>query len=191
VIDLRPAREYDHAHLPGSFSIGIDGPFSAWVGWVVDRGRPLVLVGGSAAQQAKAQRQLLRIGYDRIAGALDGGVDAWREAGLPVSSFETAEIEDLAAWVLSAEPMTVVDTRDESEWTHGHVPGAVHLYVPDVAHHAAEIPRDAPVAVHCASGYRAGIAASILEQSGFSRIIHVAGPWSDWDRLHLATDSPG
>ena len=191
VVDLRPAREYDHAHLPGSFSIGIDGPFSAWVGWVVDRGRPLVLVGGSAAQQAKAQRQLLRIGYDRIAGALEGGVDAWREAGLPVSSFETAEIEDLAAWVLSAEPMTVVDTRDESEWTHGHVPGAVHLYVPDVAHHAAEIPRDAPVAVHCASGYRAGIAASILEQSGFSRIIHVAGPWSDWDRLHLATDSPG
>jgi hydroxyacylglutathione hydrolase len=191
VVDLRPAREYDHAHLPGSFSVGIDGPFSAWVGWVVERGRPLVLVGGSDAEQAKAQRQLLRIGYDRIAGALDGGVEAWREAGLPVTSFETAEIEDLAGWVLSAEPMTVIDTRDEGEWTHGHVPGAVHLYVPDVAHHAAEIPREAPVAVHCASGYRAGIAASILEQAGFTRIIHVAGPWSDWDRLHLATDSPG
>jgi len=191
VVDLRTPREYDRAHLPGSFSIGIDGPFSAWVGWVVDRRRALVLAGGSANQQAKAQRQLLRIGYDRIAGALDGGVDAWREAGLPVTSFETAEIEDLAGWVLSAEPMTVIDTRDEGEWTHGHVPGAVHLYVPDVAHHAAEIPHEAPVAVHCASGYRAGIAASILEQAGFSRIIHVAGPWSDWDRLHLATDSPG
>ncbi len=191
VVDLRHAREYDRAHLPGSFNVGIDGPFSAWVGWVVERSRPLVLAGGSAAQQVNAQRQLLRIGYDRIAGALEGGVDAWREAGLPVSSFETAEIEDLAGWVLSAEPMTVIDTRDESEWTHGHVPGAVHLYVPDVAHHAAEIPRDAPVAVHCASGYRAGIAASILEQAGFTRIIHVAGPWSDWDRLHLATDAPG
>jgi hydroxyacylglutathione hydrolase len=191
LIDLRPARDYDRSHIPGSFNVGIDGPFSAWVGWIVDRMRPLVLAGGSAAGQATAHRQLLRIGYDRIAGALDGGVDAWSEAGLPVSSFETAEIEDLAGWVLSAEPMTVIDTRDESEWTHGHIPGAVHLYVPDVAHHAAEIPRDAPVAVHCASGYRAGIAASILEQAGFTRIIHVAGPWSDWDRLHLATDSPG
>jgi hydroxyacylglutathione hydrolase len=191
LVDLRSARDYDGAHLPGSFNVGIDGPFSAWVGWVVDRGRPLVLVGGSAAQQAKAHRQLLRIGYDRVVGTLEGGVEAWREAGLPVSSFETAEIEHLASWVLSAEPMTVIDTRDESEWTHGHVPGAVHLYVPDVAHRAGEIPRDAPVAVHCASGYRAGIAASILEQAGFTRIIHVAGPWSDWDRLHLATDSPG
>ena len=191
VVDLRTPREYDRAHLPGSFSIGIDGPFSAWVGWVVDRRRALVLAGGSANQQAKAQRQLLRIGYDRIAGTLEGGVEAWQEAGLPVRSFETAEIEDLAGWVLSAEPMTVVDTRDEDEWTHGHVPGAIHLYVPDVAHHAGEIPRDAPVAVHCASGYRAGIAASILEQAGFTRIIHVTGPWSDWDRLHLATDAPG
>jgi hydroxyacylglutathione hydrolase len=191
VVDLRPGREYDRAHLPGSFNVGIDGPFSAWVGWVVDRARPLVLAGGSGAQQDKALRQLLRIGYDGIVGALDGGIDAWRDAGLPLSSFETAEIEDLASWVLSAAPMTVVDTRDEDEWTHGHVPGAVHLYVPDVAHHAAEIPREAPVAVHCASGYRAGIAASILERAGFTRIIHVAGPWSDWDRLHLATDAPG
>ena len=190
VVDLRIPREHDRAHIPGSYSIGIDGPFSAWVGWVIDRQRPLILV-GSAAQAAKAQRQLLRIGFDRIVGMLDGGIDAWQAAGLPVTSFETAEIEDLASWVLSAEPMTVVDTRDESEWTHGHVPGAVHLYVPDITHHASELPRDAPVAVHCASGYRAGIAASLLEQAGFSRIIHVAGAWSDWDRLHLATDSPG
>ena len=191
IVDLRPAREYDGEHIPGSFNVGIDGPFSAWVGWVVERGRPIVLAGGRPEQQADAHRQLLRIGYDSVAGALEGGLDAWREAGLAVSSFETAEIEDLAGWVLSAEPMTVLDVRDEAEWTHGHVPGAVHLYVPDVAHHAAEIPREAPVAVHCASGYRAGIAASILEQAGFSRIIHVAGPWSDWDRLHLATTTPG
>jgi hydroxyacylglutathione hydrolase len=191
VVDIRTAREYDAAHLPGSFNVGIAGPFSAWVGWVVERGRPVILVGGSDRDLAKAQLQLLRIGYDRVVGALEGGIDAWRAAGLPMSSFETAEIEDLASWILSAEPMTVIDTRDDDEWTHGHVPGAIHLYVPDVAHHAGEIPREAPVAVHCASGYRAGIAASILEQAGFTRIIHVAGPWSDWDRLHLATDHPG
>jgi rhodanese-related sulfurtransferase len=68
-------------------------------------------------------RQLLRIGYDRIAGVLEGGVEAWSEAGLPVSSFETAEIEDLATWILSAEPMTVIDTRDESEWMRLRLPG--------------------------------------------------------------------
>ena len=100
------------------------------------------------------------------------------------------EVEDMAQWVLSAEPMTVVDARDEHEWVAGHVPGAVHMYVPDVPHRAGEIPREAPVAVHCASGYRAGIAASLLEQAGLTRIIHVNGEYSDWDRLHLAESVP-
>jgi rhodanese-related sulfurtransferase len=191
VIDVRDPADYDRAHLPGSYSVGATGPVSAWVGWLVERGRPLVLAGDHAAQVRSAQRQLLRIGYDSIAGALEGGVEAWQAAGLPVTSFETAEIEDLATWILSAEPVTVIDTRDEDEWVHGHAPGAQHIYVPDVPDHAGEIPREAPVAVHCASGYRAAIAASLLEQAGLTRIIRIAGRWSDWDRLHLATTIPG
>ena len=191
VVDVRTGREYDRAHIPGSFNIGLEGPFSAWVGWVIESYRPIILAGGSPADHALAQRQLWRIGYDNVLGALDGGMDAWAAAGLPVAAFETAEIEDLATWILSAEPMTVVDTRAEEEWVHGHVPGAIHMYVPDVGHHHGEIPREAPVAVHCGVGYRAGIACSILEQAGLRRIIHVIGPYSDWDRLHLASTVPG
>ena len=186
VVDVRPGREFDREHIPGSYSIGIDGPVSAWVGWLIARGRLIVLAGGTDAQHQKARRQLLRIGFDTIAGALDGGIDAWRSSGREVSAFESVDVEDMAEWVISAEPMTVVDARDETEWVAGHVPGAVHMYVPDVPHHAGEIPHEAPVAVHCASGYRAGIAASLLEQAGLKRIIHVNGEFSDWDRLHLA-----
>jgi hydroxyacylglutathione hydrolase len=190
VVDVRSGRRYDGGHIPGSYSVGLGGPFSAWVGWLIPRGRPIVLAGGSDAQHADAQRQLQRIGFDSVVGALDGGMDAWKSSGRELSTFETKDIEDMAEWILSAEPMTVVDTRDEHEWTAGHVPGAVHLYVPDVAHRAGEIPTEAPVAVHCASGYRAGIAASLLEQAGLKRIIHVNGPYSDWDRLHLAESRP-
>ncbi len=186
VVDVRPGREFDREHIPGSYSIGIDGPVSAWVGWLIARGRLIVLAGGTDAHHQKARRQLLRIGFDTIAGALDGGIDAWRSSGREVSAFESVDVEDMAEWVISAEPMTVVDARDETEWVAGHVPGAVHMYVPDVPHHAGEIPHEAPVAVHCASGYRAGIAASLLEQAGLKRIIHVNGEFSDWDRLHLA-----
>jgi len=189
-VDVRIGRDYDRGHIPGSYNVGIDGPVSAWVGWLIARGRPLILVGGSEKDLRAAQRQLLRIGYDTIAGGLDGGIEAWHSSGREVSTFETVEVEDMAQWVLSAEPMTVVDTRDEHEWVAGHVPGAVHIYVPDVPHRADEIPRDAPVAVHCASGYRAGIAASLLEQAGLKRIIHVNGEYSDWDRLHLAESVP-
>lgn len=190
VVDVRLGRDYDRGHIPGSYSVGLDGPVSAWVGWLIPRGRRIVLAGGTDAQHLKAQRQLYRIGFDTIAGALDGGIDAWQAGGRDVSVFETVDVEDLAAWILSAEPMTVVDVRDEHEWSAGHVPGAVHMYVPDVPHRAGEIPTEAPVAVHCASGYRAGIAASLLEQAGLKRIIHVNGEYSDWDRLHLAETVP-
>lgn len=190
VVDVRSGRRYDGGHIPGSYSIGLGGPFSAWVGWLIPRGRPIVLAGGSDAQHADAQLQLHRIGFDSVAGALDGGMDAWKSSGRELSTFETKDVEDMAEWILSAEPMTVVDTRDEPEWAAGHVPGAVHLYVPDVSHRAHEIPTEVPVAVHCASGYRAGIAASLLEQAGLKRIIHVNGPYSDWDRLHLAESKP-
>ncbi len=190
VVDIRLGRDYDRGHIPGSYSVGLDGPVSAWVGWLIQRGRPIVLAGGTDAQHREVQRQLFRIGFDTIAGALDGGMDAWRAGGFEISSFETVDVEDMAAWILSAEPMTVVDARDEHEWAAGHVPGAVHMYVPDIPHRVAEIPREAPVAVHCASGYRAGIAASLLEQAGLQRIIHVNGQYSDWDRLHLAETVP-
>ena len=186
IVDVRAGRDYDRAHIPGSYSISIEGPVSAWAGWLIARGRPIVLAGATEAEHRKAQRHLLRIGFDAIAGELDGGMDAWRASGRELSSFETVDVEDLAHWVLSAEPMTVLDVRDEHEWVGGHVPGAIHMYVPDVPSRADEIPHDAPVAVHCASGYRAGIAASLLEQAGLKRIIHVNGEYSDWDRLHLA-----
>ena len=186
VVDVRAGRDYDKAHIPGSYSVGLDGPVSAWVGWLISRDRPIVFAGGSDVQHREAQRQLLRIGFDQIVGVLDGGMDAWRSSGRDASSFETVDVEDMAEWILSAEPMTVIDARDEHEWATGHVPGAVHMYVPDVPHRAHEIPAAAPVAVHCASGYRAGIAASLLEQAGLKRIIHVNGEYSEWDRLHLA-----
>jgi hydroxyacylglutathione hydrolase len=190
VVDIRKGRAYDRGHIPGSYCIGFEGPFSAWVGWVIGPDRPIVLV-GAKRQVEEAHRQLARIGYDQVRGYLDGGIDAWSASGRELLTFETVEVEDMAAWIISGEPMTVVDVRNEDEWVHGHVPGAVHLAVADVEHHAHELPREAPVAVHCGVGYRAGIAASILEQAGFPRIIHVIAPYSDWDRLHLAETIPG
>src|ERR1700680_4641798 len=190
VVDVRLGRNYDRGHIPGSYSVGLDGPLSAWVGWLIPRGRWLVLAGGTGAQHREAQRQLYRIGFDTIRGALDGRMDSWQGGGRGGSKFETVDVGAMAAWILSAEPMTVVDARDEHEWAAGHVPGAIHIYLPDIPHRVDEIPAEAPVAVHCASGYRAGIAARLLEQSGLKRIIHVNGPYSDWDRLHLAETIP-
>ena len=191
LVDVRSGPDYDSGHVPGSYSVPVDaGSFSAWVGWLVPRGRDIVLAGDTPAEVADATRQLRRIGYDCIAGVLDGGMGAWEASGRALSRFETATIEDMAKWILDGEEMTVVDARDDHEWGAGHAPGAIHMYVPDIPHHAHDIPTARPVAVHCRSGHRAGIAASLLEQAGLQRIIHVNGDYGDWHRLHLAEVHP-
>jgi hydroxyacylglutathione hydrolase len=193
IVDIRRGRDYDRGHIPGSYSVGLlpGEAFSAWVGWLIQRTRTIVLAGGTAKLHAEAQNQLYRIGFDNIAGALDGGMEAWEASGRALSTFETAGIEDMARWIISGEEVTVVDARDDHEWGSGHVPGAIHMYVPDVPHHAEDLPRHAPVAVHCGVGYRAGIAASLLEQAGLTRIIHVNAAFDDWaGKLHLAETVP-
>ena len=193
IVDIRRGIDYDRGHIAGAYCVGLlpGEAFSAWVGWLIDRARKIVLAGGTDQQHREAQRQLHRIGFDNIAGALDGGMDAWVDAGNTLSTFETAGIEDMGRWILSGEEVTVVDARDDHEWGSGHVPGAIHMYVPDVPHHAHDLPAGAPVAVHCGVGYRAGIAASLLEQAGLTRIIHVNAPFDDWaGRLHLAETVP-
>src|SRR5438874_3017290 len=89
VVDIRTGVDYDRGHIPGSFCVGLlpGEAFSAWVGWLIDRHRPIVLVGGSEKQHVEAQRQLHRIGFDHVAGGLDGGVEAWEASGRPLSQF--------------------------------------------------------------------------------------------------------
>ncbi len=191
VVDLRAGREFDREHIPGSLCVGLHGSFSAWVGWLVPRKRAIVLTGGTDREHQEARRQLFRIGYDEVLGALDGGVDAWRASGREVGHFESAEVADLATWILSGDRLTVLDVRNEDEWVHGHVPGALRLHVADVPDHAHDLPHDAPVAVYCASGYRSAIAASLLGQAGLPHVVHVDGPLTDWKRLNLSQTIPG
>ncbi|MGH7918961.1 MAG: MBL fold metallo-hydrolase [Candidatus Dormibacteraceae bacterium] len=191
VVDVRDGRSFDGGHLPGSLCVGIAGSFSAWVGWLVPRGRPIVLTGGSGGEHEEAQRQLFRIGFDDLLGALDGGVEAWRASGREVRQFESAEVAELATWILSGERVTVIDVRNEDEWARGHVPGALHVEVAEIPHHAHDLPPDAPVAVYCAGGYRSAIAASLLGQAGLGQVVHVDSPFGDWNRLNLTETVPG
>lgn len=189
IIDIRQGREYDEGHIAGSYSIPLGpGPFSAWTGWLVSHERDMVLVGASRRDCLEGMRQLSRIGYDRVVGMMVNGMDDWLASGRGVSTFETASIDDLTNWILSGERMTLLDARDDREWAAGHAPGAVHIYLPDIPARASEIPLDAPVAVYCAAGYRAGIATSLLEQAGLKRVIHISAQFEDWANAHLAKE---
>jgi hydroxyacylglutathione hydrolase len=169
VVDGRPPRAFAAEHIPGSISIELDDSFASYVGWIIPFGEPIVLVlpedrlEGEAVLEATTH--LFRIGYEAVDGYLQGGVDAWVEAGRPLRSYPVATVDDLATAV-GEKRARVLDVRQRTEWDAGHIEGSTHLFVGVVGAHLGEIPRDQEVWTICASGHRAAIAASLLDRDG-------------------------
>ena len=131
--------------------------------------RPVVFVLDETTDRADLVRQCLTVGHDAILGELDGGLGAWMTAGLPVASIPIVDAHEVEEVVL--------DVRQDNEWDAGHVPGAIHVELGDLAR--ATTP-DGPVTVMCGHGERAMTGASLLEASGHRGVSVLAGGPSDW-----------
>jgi glyoxylase-like metal-dependent hydrolase (beta-lactamase superfamily II)/rhodanese-related sulfurtransferase len=167
VVDLRDRVAFAAGFVPGSFSFPLHGSFATYLGWVIPWNKPVTLLGETPEQVADAQRELARIGIDRPTAAATGGVPEW--AGRrPLAHLRLAKFGDLAA-VLDAAPGSgcpaVLDVRRRLEWTQGHIAGALHIPFHELPDRLAEVPHG-EVWVHCQSGYRAMVAASMLAARG-------------------------
>ena len=196
VVDARDAAAFGGAHVPGAFGIGLGHSFGVWVGSVVPDDRPLVLVlpeetAGEARGAAwqEAVRQLLRVGYDRIAGYLEGGLRRWAVEGLP---FET---------VPQVGPRAALARLERGEppcWTcasPGSGPTATspgRCTCPRAALPGTHRRAGPPAAwvVLCSTGYRSTAAASVLRRAGFADVSNVLGGMSAWEALGLPLDAP-
>jgi hydroxyacylglutathione hydrolase len=160
VVDLRDRRAFAAGHVPGSLSFGYGDSFISNLGWLLPAGTPVTLIGDSPEQVADAQRDLARIGIDRIAGSA-GPPDGWARglASYPVRDFANLA----AAW--RDEPVAVLDVRRRLEWSASHIKGAVHVPLHQLPGRIPDLPTG-PIWVHCQAGYRASIAASILHAAG-------------------------
>ncbi|MGH8868057.1 MAG: rhodanese-like domain-containing protein [Actinomycetes bacterium] len=169
VVDLRSRTAFAARHLEGTVSVELGDQFSTYVGWLVPWGSPVTLVGDTPDAVAAAQLQLVRIGIDRPAGAAVGTPE--RLAGeRPTRSFPTASFADLAAARTRGERLTVLDVRRGDERAEGVIEGSVHVPLPDLVAAATSLP-DGPLWVHCASGFRSSIAASILDAAGLDVVL--------------------
>ena len=162
VVDLRTRTAFAAGFVPGTFNFGIDGQFATYLGWLIPWGTPVTLLGESTEQVAEAQRELVRIGIDRPAAAATGTPKAWTDR--PLDSFEVATFADLAQ-VRHHRPVVILDVRRIGEWAESHIDGAMHIPIHELPSRLAEVP-NAEVWVHCAAGYRASAAASILTARG-------------------------
>lgn len=180
VIDARPAEAHALRRIPGSLSVPAGSSFGTWLGWMVDADRPVVLLVDDLDELDGIARQALRIGFESIAGHIDGGLEGWRAAGRPVERGSVVDVDRLAADMASADAPLVIDVRQAAEFESGHVPGAIHIGAGELPAMLDGLPRDRPIATVCASGYRSSVAASMLRAAGFERVSSVTAGVPTW-----------
>lgn len=162
VVDLRNRTAFAAGHVRGTLNFGLDGGFATYLGWLVTWGTPITLLGETAEDVAEAQRELVRIGIDRPAAHATGKPEDWTDGEL--SSFRTATFADLAQ-VRHHREVVVLDVRRTDEHAAARIAGAVNVPLHELTRRVDEVPAG-EVWVHCAGGYRASVAASVLDAAG-------------------------
>jgi hydroxyacylglutathione hydrolase len=163
VVDLRTRAAFAAGHVAGTLNFGLDGSFATYLGWLIPWGTALTLLAETPQQLAAAQRELTRIGIDRPAAHATGDPATWT-GDHDLESFPRATFTDLGQ-VRRHRPVVILDTRRNLEHAGAHIGGAVHIPLHDLPGRLGDVP-EGEVWVHCAAGYRASIAASLLAAAG-------------------------
>jgi glyoxylase-like metal-dependent hydrolase (beta-lactamase superfamily II)/rhodanese-related sulfurtransferase len=177
VVDLRHRRVFAAEHVRGSFSFDVHGNAVTYLGWLIDWGTPLTLIGETVEEVALMQRELVRIGIDRPAAYAVGTPVEWTTPSTPISSYPRVEHPEMAAALATDPELPMLDLRRHSEWADGHVEGAKHVPLHEMRDRLDEVvawaqaqPRE--IWAYCGSGFRASIGCSILESAGVA-VVHV------------------
>ncbi len=175
VLDTRSKTAFAKEHIPNAIFIGIDGSFAPWVGALItDLKQPIVFVADEGREEEVVLR-LSRVGYDNTLGYLEGGLEAWKRAGKEVDVVESVEATVLEEKLNSGEKPAIVDVRKPGEYEASHVEGALSLPLDFFNEQMNKLSKTEAYYLHCASGYRSMIAASILKARGYHQIVDVAG----------------
>jgi rhodanese-related sulfurtransferase/glyoxylase-like metal-dependent hydrolase (beta-lactamase superfamily II) len=175
VVDVRPIDRFGPAHIAGAISIALRPVFASWLGWLAPADRPLIVVRDCDQDSDDIAWQAAKIGYDNIVGELDGAMAGWTAAG-----YETAHIAILSANQLGGRRM--LDIRQDAEYVAGHLPGAMHVELGELACRASDLPAQ-PTVTMCGHGERAMSAASLLQRAGHTDLAVLDGGPQDWVKV--------
>jgi len=175
ILDVRHQIDFVQGFVPRSTFIGLSGGFAPWVGaLLVDVKTPILLI-VDEGQEKEAIIRLSRVGFDNVIGILDGGIEAWINAGKEIDSIETIDAVGLEQEMISDPEATIFDVRKPGEFNSEHIQGAHHTALDELNNHLAEFPSEGKFYIHCAGGYRSVIANSILKAHGIHNGIDVLG----------------
>lgn len=178
ILDTRRADVFTQGFVPGSISIGLEGRFAEWAGSLLPFHEPMLLVTEPGKEKETIVR-MARVGFDKVKGYLDGGYDAWKNAGEPIDMIVDVEADELMMDIPHDNKLVVVDVRRPTEFADGHLKDALNLPLNDMTDPAlmANLEEDQNLYVHCAGGYRSVIAASLLKRQGIHNLRNIVGGW--------------
>lgn len=182
VLDTRQPEAFAGGHIPDAINVGLGSSFPTWAGTALPEGARTVLVIDDPSRLMEATWGLLRIGYPPPEGFLRGGMFAWRTSGRQVERLPTVSVHDIPDRL---DGLHVLDVRQPDEWAAGHAPGAQFITGAELPSRLDEVPRDRTVLTVCGSGYRSGVAASLLRRQGHGDVINLLGGMAAWQAADL------
>jgi glyoxylase-like metal-dependent hydrolase (beta-lactamase superfamily II)/rhodanese-related sulfurtransferase len=180
VVDTRSKEVYaEEGTVPGAWYIGVDGNFAPWVGSLVTNIKQKIIFICEGGREHEVVTRFSRVGYDNTLGYLRGGIHAWLAAGHEVSKIGSMSAIQFANRLKDNSLEVALDVRKESEYLSEHVMGVENFPLDSIHANFAEIDPDKEYFLHCASGYRSLIAASIFQAKGVKNVTDVRGGFKD------------
>jgi rhodanese-related sulfurtransferase len=176
ILDTRHPDQFMQGFVPGSINIGLNGRFAEWAGTLLPFTQPIVLVTEVGAEKESIIR-LTRVGIEKIEGYLSGGFEAWQTAGEQIDMIIDVEADELAMDLPFDENLVIIDVRRETEYANEHVKEAINIPLDQLTDPGsmANLDDHHNIYIHCASGYRSVIAASMIKRQGIHNIRNVVG----------------
>ena len=184
ILDTRDPDEFATAHLAGSINIGLGGQYATWAGTLLDHARPIVIIAAPGRENESAVR-LGRIGFDHVAGYLKDGVRSLESRPELTKSTERVSPQYAAGLLSASQPPLVIDVRAQREREQKRIEGSQSIPLNQLAANLNRLPKDRPLLVYCAGGYRSSIAASLLQVGGFETVSEISGGIAAWEAAKL------
>lgn len=185
VLDTRLPGDFAKGFVPQSVSIGLKGDFAPWVGALLaDVNQPILLI-TEEGQEEESVTRLSRVGFDHVLGHLAGGYAAWKAAGKETDTVNRITAEEFASKFKKGESV-VLDIRREGEYEAEHVDEAYSRPLAYINDWIKDVNPAQHFYMHCASGYRSMIAASILKARGYHNFSEIEGGFTAIKKTEVA-----
>lgn len=187
ILDVRDKKDFVKGFIPNSIFIGLDGTFAPWVGALIPDLQQAILIVAPEGKEEETVKRLSRVGYDSALGYLKGGFAAWAADGRETDEIDSISIETFAQRYQDPEELSILDVRRPAEWEGEHLENSENFPLDFINSNMHRIHKGQSYTLHCRSGYRSTIAASILKARGFKKLVNVLGTFEEMAAAGMPT----